>query len=231
MIKELLEYQNKERDKLALIDKLEGGKGKREMDEANAVISSSKKALLSLENDAKVLLGNFQSVTKNLNEIFEKIASYNKTMGNNETEDDATNNIAYVSGLLSKVSAYESQLNDISAKINAKTQMFEDAKSQVVKAQKVVATATAQYENDKTKLVPEIELLTKELTELSKKVDSKILEKFKNVRKSRKKGDIAVSVNGNRCGGCHFELPLSQMHNITTNGYIVCEECERIIYK
>jgi predicted nucleic acid-binding Zn-ribbon protein len=43
--------------------------------------------------------------------------------------------------------------------------------------------------------------------------------------------DIVVPLTHKRCGGCHFELPLSQVHEVTTTGYIICEECGKIIYK
>ena len=109
--------------------------------------------------------------------------------------------------------------------------LFEDAKAQVVKAQKIMATAGVQYKNEQGTVQPKIEKVNAELKELATKVNSVLMEKYKNIRSRTKKGDIVVPINGNRCGGCHFELPLSQMHTATTNGYIVCEECEKIIYK
>ena len=230
-IKELLEYQKKEAEKLAIEAGVEEGKAKRELDSASEAISNAQRTVLALENDAKVLLSNYSSISKNLAEIFDKIAIYNKNAKPSATEEEATSALSFVSGLLSKVSAYEAQLNDIANKINTKTQMFEDAKTQAGKAQKVRATAGAQYESDKAKASGGLEKVTAELKTMEKNVDKALLEKYKTIRKSRKKGDIVVPVKGNRCGGCHFELSLSHINRVSTSGYIICEECDKIIYK
>ena len=231
IIKPLLEYQNKEREKIALVNAVEGGRAKRELDEANRTIENAKRMLLGLENDAKTLLTNYESISKALNELFDKIAVYNKTAKQSAEEDETTAQLSFVSGLLSKTGAYEAQLADIAAKINIKTAAFEEAKTQVVKAQKIVATASAQYQNEKKAAEPKIEKIDAELKVLAANVSAPLLEKYKSIRKSKSSGDIAVMLNGNRCGGCHFELPLSLIHTISGQGYIICEECGKIIFR
>ena len=231
MIKPLLEYQNKEREKLALLSGVEGGRAKREFNDATNTIENAKRMLLNLENDAKVLLNNYESISKNLGEIFDKVSVYNKNANKSTNEEEANEQLSFISGLLSKVSAYEAQLNDISNKINIKTNAFEQAKMDVVKSQKIVAGATAAYENEKKAAEPKLEKIEAELKTLGVKVTPALLEKYKSIRKSKQQGDIVVILNGNRCGGCHFELPLSLIHKVSNQGYIVCEECGKIIYK
>lgn len=233
MIKDLLEYQNKERDKLALCDAIEGGKAKRELDDANRTIGNAKIMLLNLENDAKSLLVNYESVSKSLKENLEKISAYNNKKSKTDicNEVEAAAELSFVSELLAKISAAESQLNDIAAKINAKTNAFEDAKTQVVKAQKIATMASGLYQNEVKAVSPKIEKIDAELKAKAAGVNSVLLEKYKQIRKSKPKGDIVVKLNGNRCGGCHFELPLSLIHTVSNQGYIICEECGKIIYK
>ena len=231
MIKPLLEYQIKEREKIALLGGVEGGRAKREFNDANRTIENAKRMLLNLENDAKILLNNYESVSKNLGEIFDKVSAYNKNVGSGTGEEETNEQLSFISGLLSKVSAYEAQLNDIALKINSKTNAFEQAKLDVVKAQKISAASSHNYENEKKAAAPKLEKIDAELKELGAKVNTALLEKFKSIRKSNPKGDIVVILNGNRCGGCHFELPLSLIHSLSNQGYIVCEECGKIIYK
>jgi len=231
MIKELLNYQTKERERLALVSGVENGKAKRELDDATVSLDNGKKVLLGLENDAKVLMTNYQSVSKNLKEIFDKIEMYQKSVKPDMDEEESTNSMTFVSGLLSKVSAYESQLNDIANKINAKNQAFEDIKVQVVKAQSVIKNAGEQYQKQTAGNEGELKKIDEELKKLEAAVDKKLMEKFKLIRKNVRKGDIVVELKHNRCGGCMFELPLATIHKISNDGYIVCEECEKIIYK
>lgn len=234
MIKPLLAYQEKEKEKLQLIAGVEGGRFKRELDEASRTIENSKRALLALENDAKVLAGVYESVNKNLNEVFDKIKAMEAANNNPSGEDEATQALAFMSALLSKVGSYENQLMDIHSKINTKVAAFEEAKAQVVKAQKGVSVYQAEYEKQKKAIEQAVAKINSELEVLAKAVDKNLLEKYKQIRKSDKQQravDVAVALTNNRCGGCHFELPLSLIHSVSANGYIICEECGKIIYK
>jgi len=232
MIKPLLEYQDKEREKLLLLAAVEGGRARVQFDESNRTIEHAKRTLLNLENDAKVLLGNYETVSKNLNEYFKEVEAYKKNAKTAADSPDETNTeLGLVSTLLSKIAVSETQLNDIAARITQKTQAFEDAKIQVVKAQKNAAAASALYEAEKKDLKPKLEKLDDELKKIGSTVDPSMLEKYKSIRKNKSKGDIVVPLDGNRCGGCHFELPLSLIHTLSNHGYIICEECGKIIYK
>lgn len=233
MIKPLLTFQEKEKEKLSLIAGVEGGRFKRELDEAARTIENSKRALLALENDAKMLASMYESVNKNLNEVFDKIKTMEAANKNPSNEEEAAQAVTFMSALLSKVGSYENQLVDMHSKIAAKVTAFEDAKLQVVKAQKGVSVYQAEYEKQKKSIEPSLVKIDAELDKLAKNVDKNLMEKYKQIRKNNKQRvtDVVVALSNNRCGGCHFELPLSLIHSISAKGYIICEECGKIIYK
>ena len=78
MIKPLLEYQTREREKLTLLATVDGGKTKRELDEATRARENASNTVKQLANDAEVLLGHFETASKNLAEIFKKLETYGK---------------------------------------------------------------------------------------------------------------------------------------------------------
>ena len=238
MIQPILNYQTKEKEKLVLVYGVEHGKAKRELDEANRIIAGARNTLLALENDAQTLRHTYESISKNLNECFDKITAFNRTLAANPTEEETTAALTFLSGIQSRVGAYEAQISEVSKKITEKSARFEDAKNMTGRAQKTVQLASVEYEKQKTAIAPAVEKINKELTELGKSVNPALLEKYKSIRRGINpqagRGeipDVVVALAGNRCGGCHFELPLSLIHSITTNGYIICEECGKIIYK
>jgi len=236
MIKELLAYQTKEKEKLKLIESVERGKVKRDLDEAKRQLENVKSAVLSLDLDAQNASSNAETVRKNLDELLarsEEILKQAETI-DPTAEDELNSLINYADGVASKIKGYESQLIEITKRINDRAAQFEDAKTKIVRATKAIQNLEPEYEKAKTSIDADVKKIDTELTELGKKVDAKLLEKYKRKRSGDKSGavtDIAVPLTQNRCGGCHFELPAFQTHKVATDEYISCEECSRIIYK
>jgi len=231
MIKPLLEYQTCEREKLNLLAAVDGGKTKRELDEATRTREAASGTVKQLANDAEVCLGHFEAASKNLAEIFKKLEVYGKGAKSGGDEGAVTNDMTFVSALLSKVSGYESQLADIAAKSATIKNVYEKAVVSAKKAAEVAARASVQYEKESKEIAPKIAAIDVELKKLAAAVEPKLLEKYRQIRKQTNRGDVVVPALGNRCGGCRFELPLSLLHTVASQGYIICEECGKIIYK
>ena len=233
MIKQILAYQEKEKEKLGLLESLEAGKVKREIDNAAKELDAAKSAVLALDNEAKAVTSSIDAVRKNLGELLSRSEQLASTDFQRQTEDEINSAISYMSTLSGKISAYEKQLDEMVKKIETKNKKFEDEKQKIIKAQKLVAAYTPQYEKAKAELEPKLKALDKELDALAKVVEPKLLERYKRVRgqiKSLKPVNIVIPVLTNQCGGCMFEMPLNKIHSIAQVGYVVCEECGKINY-
>jgi len=231
MIKPLLDYQTQEREKLNLLATVDGGKTKRELDEAIRARETASSTVKQLANDAEMLLANFDLVSKNLAENLKKLEEYEKGAKSSTDEEVVTNDMTFVSGLLSKVSGYESQLADIANRSANIKSVYEKAVVSAKKAAEVTAIASKKYETETKEIAPKLAAIDAELKKLAAAVDAGLFEKYKQARKQSQKGDVVVPITGNCCGGCRFELPSSLIHTIASRGYIVCEECNKIIYK
>ena len=232
MIKTLLEYQNIEKEKLELIRTVEQGKTKKELDAATKVISDAKQTLLTLESEAKNTFSLYESINKNLSELFANVNGFNDDHAG-KTEEEIQNVLKYLSGLANKIQGYESQLKEMQRRIDERSKRFEETKVSVVRAQGASKTLSAEYEKQKAEIKGKVDSFEKELKAKEKAIDAKLLERYKKKRAGLSFGnyqDVLVSLKSNRCGGCHFELPLSLTHKISTDGYIVCEECGKIIH-
>ncbi|MCL2851141.1 MAG: hypothetical protein FWE01_02145 [Firmicutes bacterium] len=234
MIKEMLNYQQKDKERLKLILNVEQGKTKRELDDNTKTLAITKNAVLSLENDAKTIEQTIETVRKNLTELLTRAEDIVNNENISQGEDELNSAVTYASTVANKIAGYESQLNDLMRRINEKATQFEDAKRKIVTVQKNIATLTPKYEAQKNELEPQLKVVEKELKSIESSVDKKLMDKYKKLRSSDKTGrdtDIVVPLISNRCAGCHFELALSMTHKISTEGYITCEECGKILFK
>ena len=233
MIENLLKYQAKDKERLALLQGVEGGKVKRDIAAAERTNNDARNQLLNLESEAKNLNSMFESISKNLKELLERVEKLVKA-GQPKTEDEIKSAITYIETILSKINQIENQLENIGKTISQKTRLFEDVKTNVAKAQSVIRTLTPQYQAQLSQIRPRLDEIEKELVKIGGTVDKTLLEKYKSRRRTEPMGkisDIVVPVANGRCGACFFELPLSLIHKISTDGYIICEECGKIIYK
>lgn len=233
MIKKLLAYQEKDKERLAIILTVENGRVKRELDLANTTLNNARTTLLQLENDAQILTAAFESSIKNLNELFSRMEQYKK-QNNPKSEDEINSAVTYLSSMQSKIAGYENQLADIAKRITEKTAQFEETKTAVGRAQSTRKTLELQFEQQQKAIEPKLAQIDADLKKLGNDVNPDLLAKYKARRKSDKSGkivDIAVALLGDKCGGCFHEMPLLLQHRIATDGYILCEGCGKIIYK
>lgn len=226
-IEVLLEAQGIDRERLTLLSTVYDGVTKRNLDSATKLLTDTKNTLLSLETDAQVLSATFGKITKAITDTVSAI-DYEKTSGNPEYRQ------GNFGSLLQKISILESQLGNIERQIRDKSVAFDRAKDTVRVAQTMILTNTAEFEKQKKSIADAVSKLDRKFDDTIKNVEEKLATRYKNIR--RQKGnnpkDIVVQItHDNRCGGCYFEIPLSQISRIKTNGYIVCEECGKIIYE
>jgi predicted nucleic acid-binding Zn-ribbon protein len=223
----LLEAQGVDRERLTLLGTVYDGVTKRNLDSATKLLTDTKNTLLSLETDAQILSATFGKITKAITDTINAIDG-EKTNGNEEYRQ------GNLGSLLQKISILESQLGNIERQIRDKSVAFDRAKDTVRVAQTMIISNTAEFEKQKKSIAGAVSKLDKQFDDIIKNVDEKLATRYKNIR--RQKGsspkDIVVQITpDDRCGGCYFEIPLSQVSKIKTNGYIVCEECGKIIYE
>lgn len=224
-IEKLLAAQKIDKERLQLIQNLEKGKVKRELDKANQTISDSKDSLLRLESEAKTLQDSYQKLSKIVADTLAQVEKANA----GHSED-----LELYSGYLSKLSTLESQLSEIERRIIQKTAAFKTTSMDVAKASAMLKNITKMYEDAKGAGAPKIQALEQQFNEKVQGVDEKMLAKYRAIRKSKGSDttDVVVPLTGdNRCQGCFMDVPVAMVNKIKTAGWTTCDECGRIIYQ
>ena len=107
----------------------------------------------------------------------------------------------------------------LSKSITETLKQFEQYKNDVIDAKKKHAQGMAAYNKLVESHAEEIENLKKELAKLEKKVDAKMLAKYKKMRED-KKFPIFVPLLNSSCGGCSMGLAVSQVNKLEEKGML-----------
>jgi predicted nucleic acid-binding Zn-ribbon protein len=231
-IDELLKYQEKEKKLIALRLTVDGGRVRRELDVAQRALTTGTQQLLSLETDAKNLQATANALEKSLRDATEQAKKF--LAQKPDTESATEEAAASVSRLIETVRTIEGQLENIARTIQVKSRAFDECRNAYQKAQQARDALKPQYEAELGAIKPEIDGIEKELNQIAIKIDKNLLEKYRSRRKNEpfgKVSDIVVPITNGRCGACNFEVPPLLIHKISTDQYIVCEECGKILYK
>jgi uncharacterized protein len=97
-------------------------------------------------------------------------------------------------------------------------------------AQNSIARQTADLEEKSKALESQLQVLSKERSELAGKIDEDLLGRFERLFKS--KGDAAVvAIEHGVCTGCHMKVTTATAAQVRAGKEIVsCENCGRILY-
>ncbi|MBR4418837.1 MAG: hypothetical protein IKT33_02400 [Clostridia bacterium] len=224
-IEKLLDAQKIDKERLQLVQNLEKGKIKLELDKTTKMINDSKVCLLSLEEEAKILEEKYQKIAKI---VADTLAQVDKANGSQSEDLESYNNF------LSELTRSEGQLADIERLIGQKTSTFKKTAADVMKATQMLKNMTKMYEEAKTAAAPKIQDLEKQFNEIVKGIDEKLLIRYQAVRKSKgfDAKDVVVPLTPDkRCQGCIMDVPVAMVNKINTNGWATCDECGRIIYQ
>lgn len=224
-IEKLLAAQKIDKERLQLIQGLEKGKIKTELDKAQQTIKNSKDNLLQLEADAKLLQDNYQKYAKI---VTDTIAQVEKTKAGHSEDADLYNEF------LLKLTKLEGQLSDIERRIQQKSNAYQTTVNDAQKSSVALKNYAKAYADAENSITPKINTLEKQFNEKVQGVDEKLLAKYRAIRKVRGNDvkDVVVPLTAdNRCQGCFMDVPSAMVNKIKTDGWVTCDECGRIIYQ
>ena len=227
--KNILEYQRKDSELIKIERELNSNPSKKISNDMIAVVKAAQEKSAQLEKKAEIMLKDFENLKK----------SYESNMA--QVQKFISKNIESVSAkdLENIVSASNTIINNFNVlekKLFAEAENFNIALNEFEKAKKQYGVARAKYNENKQiydsllkQKEPEINQIKKDLLELEKNIDGKILAKYKQLR-ADKIFPVFVKLFDKSCGGCRMELSAAEVEKVKAQGYMECDNCHRIIY-
>lgn len=233
-MKDILEYQKLDFQVLKLEREKNSLKEKDVMNKMISYVKDAQNKSLILENDAKSLLDDYNSLKKQYNELSKKIQNLlRENVQSMQSIEQIDSNLVSANTLSSQLFMVERNINIIITKIRDLLKQFEQAKSSALKARTKHKEAKDNYNNKIAEIEPKIEAIKKQMKELEKGINRELFERYKSVKAD---GIFPVYVNVRdgganifKCGGCGMEIPKGKVDLLKSNGYIVCEQCRRVI--
>lgn len=228
-IEKILEYQKQDLEVIKLERKLNKSEDKKIFQEMINVVKNAQNRSTKLDNEAKDLFLEYQTLEKAFNENQKSCGAVLNTKLEKISSDDLSGLSKTVSNLMDNVNYLEKKLVVLAEKVNAILSDFDKTKAKHSEAMKKYTEHKAKYDSMVETLTPQIEEKKKEVKKLEEDIDATILAKYKQ-RRNDGIYPVFVKLNDKSCGGCMMELPSASLSKIKEQGFLECEHCRRIIY-
>lgn len=223
MIENILKYQEFDRQIRNLEKESSNMEEKQIMNKMIAYVKDAQNKSGALENSAKQLVEDYNRTKK---EYEQTLSNIQKLVTSTEQNDKTINLINTYS---SDLYMLERKLNIIVTKTQEILKQFGVAKNNVIKAKQKHKECKEKYDAKVNEITPKIAKLRQEQKKLESSLNEKILAKYKGVLHDNI-FPVLVPVNNKLCGGCRIEIPMGKMDKLKNDGFIICEQCGRIIY-
>ena len=230
MLEEMLEYQKKDGQLVKIEKEISESKAKKVVNQMVGIVKDAQQKLMQTEKNATILIKNYDSLNKSFINQQKITLKYLKLKTENEQDDAIVEYEKSIKEATTNLLLIQKNIAKLSKSITDTLKQFEQYKTDVIDAKKKHAQGMAAYNKLVESHEKEIEDLKKELVKLEKKVDPKLLAKYKKMRED-KKFPIFVPLLNSSCGGCSMGLAVSQVNKLEEKGMLECENCHRIIYK
>ncbi len=186
-------------------------------------------ALVRLNTEAGEVVNSMNSLSAQAAEVFRQLEEAKSNVEHIEDEKEAD----YYSKNIEKLLA---QLAQLSSDVAALSKRIVDIKTEEAKAfaqgrdaqQKGKALEPA-YTAKMAEYKPEASAIQARMAKAAEGLDEEV-KRYSNLKASKIKNPI-VPLYGSSCKGCFTEVDANSRNKLEQDGYVICQNCGRIIYK
>lgn len=230
MLEEILEYQKKDGQLVKIEKEISESKAKKVVNQMVGIVKDAQQKIVLTEKNATTLIKTYNELNKSFENQQKVILKYLKLKLENENDETIAEYEKNIKEATTNLLLIQKNIAKLSKSITETLKQFEQYKKDVIDAKKKHAQGMDAYNKLIESHKKDVETLKAELVKLEKKVDPKLLAKYKKMRED-KKFPIFVPLLNSSCGGCSMGLAVSQLNKLEEKGMLECENCRRIIYK
>jgi len=230
MLEAILEYQEKDGQLVAIEREITESKAKKVVNQMYGLIKTAQQKLVTIEQKANELIAEYNSLMSTFDKENKNVETFYKQKLESISPEELAEYEKKTNETNINLLLLEKNISKLSKSISDILKDFEQTKNEGVQAKQRYTQGMNAYNSLVESKEPSVKKLKKELADLEKKADPKLMAKYKKMRDD-KKFPIFVPLLGHACGGCSMELPSSQLNKLDENGMLECENCHRIIYK
>lgn len=179
-------------------------------------IEEFRKAVAQKRNDIELAKSSVARYKEQLNEV-----------SNNRQYDTLTKEIEFQE---LEIDLCQKKIKEADQKIAERTQDAERAEQAITERKKDLEMKRAELDEIMSETRAEEEQLREKADDLELRIEPRLLQSFKRIRKNARNGLGVVYVQRDACGGCFNKIPPQRQLDIKMHKkIIVCEYCGRIL--
>lgn len=228
-MKEILEYQKLDIELKKLEKQVNSSNEKNVMNQMISYVKTAQNKILELEKNAKKLTVDYEALKVEYDKNFKLIKQLTSKNAEELTQEQMNDIFNQINQVSSNLYMIERNLNINVNNIKAILKEFDNTKKQVVVAKNKHKESKAKYDQMVASTLPKAEKIKEEMAKLESKIKPELLTKYKE-KKHDNIFPVFVPLRDGNCGGCMMAQPKGKLDKLKADGYIICEQCGRIIF-
>lgn len=228
-IKKLLDYQTIDSSLNSIEHELISNPNRIKAQKMLTSFKNEQQIAENLEKDAGKAVEEFNKV-KSLYEANANLAGKLSSIDVDKLDDSKIEKLnSDLEAVLNNLAAIEKKLGGLNKNVETILAGFENAKKQATIAKNNYMQCKAAYDEFVKSKSDEIAKLKTGLVNISKTINPELMQKYMAIR-GDKIFPVLVPLNSGLCGFCQMNINANDANRLKEKGYIICENCHRIIY-
>lgn len=224
----ILEIQKLDALKRKSIANLNNSKESKLLNQFTKVMKEGKAFVSNVADTASEMVAEYNQIAKKYEMYFSKAQITEKQSIEKSDLESLSSMVDSTNSLASECAFMEQRMRELTDKSTKLLNDYNVAMNQLKDTKKKVDALKEMIAKMEENLKPELAEIDRRIASLESKADKESYELYKKMRNDNI-FPVFVRLNGNRCGGCQMELPLSFIEKLKLKGKLPCEECRRII--
>lgn len=224
----ILEIQKLEAQKRKAKASIENSKENKLLQQFTSVMKEGRNFVNNISNASSEMIAEYNELNKKYEILVGKVDIASKQEIEKSNLENLEGIISTSNSLASECAIIEQRMRELTEKSAKLLNDYNVAMNQLKNTKQKVDALKDMIAKMQESINPQILEIDKKIKALEPSIDKDIYEIYKKAC-SDNIFPVFVGLNGNRCGGCQMELPLSLLEKLKMNGRLRCEECHRII--
>ena len=226
----LLAYQEKDKGLREIEQKLASSDERKKLGEAVSFLKHVEENLAKLESTATELCAVYDNAVKQREELFAQEKEFENAVKDVEDEGAGNYIMKKLDELLSSIRSLSAEIDRVFVEMQKVLKDYANLKNKNKEMRAQYTEFGEKYKGLEKSMADDKQKITAELDKLKKDIPADIMEIYEKKRRD-KIYPILFEANGDFCGACNTELPLSVIQRLKNGEIIVCDQCGRLIYK
>jgi len=225
----MLQYQKLDMELKKIQRSINTSEEKEIMNKMISYVKDAQNLSNTIESKAGKLVNDYLNLKKNYEVNTKKVETLTSNMPKNEEELKRA--YATINTLSSELFMIERNLNIVLGKAKECLKEFETTKNNVIKARSKHKASKENYEKLLSETEPKINEIKTQMKLLEKDINPALLEKYKTMKNDNIFPVYVPLLDGKACYGCRMEVASSKLNKLSSEPFITCEHCGRLIFK